>query len=93
MYRRRSFIARHTPFTAYESSTHKPHITISITIIALFIVELVDAAGLLLVAPPRACSAAVSPHRHGYGACLVAICKTTRSFGVYAPIGTIIGGD
>ena len=40
MYRRRSFIARHTPFTAYESSTHKPHITISITIIAFFIVEL-----------------------------------------------------
>ena len=33
----------------YESPTHKPHITISITIIALFIVELVDAAGLLLV--------------------------------------------
>ena len=25
--------------------------------------------------------------------CLVAICKTTRSFGVYAPIGTIIGGN
>ena len=47
IYRRRSFIARHTPFTAYESPTHKPHITISITIIALFIVELVDAAGLL----------------------------------------------
>jgi hypothetical protein len=68
IYRRRSFIARHTPFTAYESSTHKPHITISITIIALFIVELVDAAGLLLVAPPRACSAAVARHHHGYGA-------------------------
>ena len=25
--------------------------------------------------------------------CLVAICKTTRSFGVYAPIGTVIGGN
>ena len=46
----------------------EPHITISITIIALFIVELVDAAGLLLVVPPRACSAAVAPHHHGYGA-------------------------
>ena len=68
IYRRRPFIARHTPFTAYESSTHKPHITISITIIAFFIVELVDAAGLLVAAPPRACSAAVAPHHHGYGA-------------------------
>ena len=52
----------------YESPTHKPHITISITIIALFIVELVDAAGLLVAAPPRTCSAAVAPHHHGYGA-------------------------
>ena len=54
--------------TTRESSTHKPHITISITIIAFFIVELVDAAGLLLAVPPRACSAAVAPHHHGYGA-------------------------
>ena len=68
IYRRRSFIARHTPFTAHESSTHKPHITISITIIAFFIVEFVDAAGLLVAAPARACSAAVAPHHHGYGA-------------------------
>ena len=62
------FPPTNTAFTAYESPTHKPHITISITIIALFIVELVDAAGLLLVVPPRACSAAVAPHHHGYGA-------------------------
>ena len=41
---------------------------ISITIIEFFIVELVDAAGLLLAVPPRACSAAVAPHHHGYGA-------------------------
>ena len=34
-------------FTTRESSTQKPRITISITIIAFFIVELVDAAGLL----------------------------------------------
>ncbi len=68
MYRRRSFFPTNTPLTTYESPTHKPHITISITIIALFLVELVDAAGLLLVVPPRACSAAVARHHHGYGA-------------------------
>ena len=55
-------------FTTRESSTQKPRITISITIIAFFIVELVDAAGLLVAASPRACSAAVAPHHHGYGA-------------------------
>ena len=61
------FVASHAPFTTRESSNHKPHINISITIIAFFIVELVDAAGLLVAAPPRACSAAVAPHHHGYG--------------------------
>ena len=68
MYRRRSFFPTNTPFTARESPTQKPRTTISITIIAFFIVELVDAAGLLVAAPPRACSAAVAPHHHGYGA-------------------------
>ena len=61
------FVASRAPFTARESPTQKPHITISITIIEFFIVELVDAAGLLLAVPPRACSAAVAPHHHGYG--------------------------
>ena len=62
------FVASHAPFTTREYSTHKPRITISITIIAFFIVELVDAAGLLVAAPARACSAAVARHHHGYGA-------------------------
>ena len=35
------FVASHAPFTARESPTQKPHITISITIIEFFIVELV----------------------------------------------------
>ena len=72
------FVASHAPFTTRESSTHKPHITISITIIALFIVELVDAAGLLLVVPPRACSSAVARHHHGYGAYMAPPPSTRR---------------
>jgi len=76
MYRRRSFFPTNTPFTARESSTHKPRITISITIIAFFIVELVDAAGLLVAAPPRACSATVVRHHHGYGAYVAAPSST-----------------
>ena len=70
------FVASHAPFTTRESSTHKPRITISITIIAFFIVELVDAAGLLVAAPPRACSATVVRHHHGYGAYVAAPSST-----------------